>query len=84
MNPLAHDTIRQQVRAAHGAAARAGGAAGVDELAAQLAVAGFADIRIAPKAAGGEYIRNWAPGRGVERHNASAAIEAVKPLEKTS
>lgn len=60
------------------------GAASVDELAARLADAGFADIRIAPKAASGEYIRNWAPGRGVERYIASATIEAFKPLEETS
>jgi SAM-dependent methyltransferase len=65
-------------------AACVAGAASVDELAALLADAGFADIRIAPKAASGEYIRNWAPGRGVERHIASATIEAFKPLEETS
>ncbi|MDQ1315192.1 MAG: arsenite methyltransferase, partial [Pseudomonadota bacterium] len=55
------------------------GAASVDELAAMLADAGFADIRIAPKDASREFIRNWAPGRGVEDFIASASIEAVKP-----
>src|SRR5512139_2900669 len=55
------------------------GAASVDELAAMLAAAGFADIRIAPKDASREFIRHWAPGRGVEDFIASATIEAVKP-----
>jgi len=44
-----------------------------------LSVAGFADIRIAPKDASREFIRHWAPGRGVEDFIASATIEAVKP-----
>ena len=55
------------------------GAASVDELASMLAAAGFADIRIAPKDASREFIRQWAPGRGVEDYIASATIEAVKP-----
>jgi arsenite methyltransferase len=55
------------------------GAASVDELEAMLAAAGFADIRIAPKDASREFIRHWAPGRGVEDFIASATIEAVKP-----
>ena len=55
------------------------GAASVDELTAMLAEAGFADIRIAPKDASREFIRHWAPGRGVEDFIASASIEAVKP-----
>jgi len=55
------------------------GAASVDELKLMLSVAGFADIRIAPKDASREFIRNWAPGRGVEDYIASATIEAVKP-----
>lgn len=55
------------------------GAASVDELTAMLSEAGFADIRIAPKDASREFIRHWAPGRGVEDFIASAAIEAVKP-----
>lgn len=55
------------------------GAASVDELAAMLAAAGFADIRIAPQDASREFIRHWAPGRGVEDFIASASIEAVKP-----
>ena len=55
------------------------GAASVDELTAMLAAAGFVDIRIAPKDASREFIRHWAPGRGVEDFIASASIEAVKP-----
>ncbi|HNH90785.1 MAG TPA: arsenite methyltransferase [Thiobacillaceae bacterium] len=35
----------------------------------------------APKDASREYIRHWAPGRGVEDYIASASIEAVKPPE---
>ncbi len=55
------------------------GAASVDELTVMLAAAGFADIRIAPKDASREFIRHWAPGRGIEDFIASATIEAVKP-----
>ena len=58
------------------------GAASVDELTALLAAAGFAGIRIVPKDASKEYIRHWAPGRGVEDFIASASIEAVKLLEQ--
>lgn len=62
------------------------GAASVDELTAMLAAAGFADIRIVPRDASREFIRQWAPGRGVEEFIASASIEAIKPknpMEKT-
>ena len=55
------------------------GAASVDALTAMLSEAGFVDIRIAPKDASREFIRQWAPGRGVEDFIASAAIEAIKP-----
>ncbi len=67
----------QQEVALH--AACVAGAASVDALTALLAEAGFADIRIAPKDASREFIRHWAPGRGVEDYIASATIEAVKP-----
>ena len=50
----------------------------MSELRAEMHV-GFADIRIAPKDASREFIRHWAPGRGVEDYIASATIEAVKP-----
>jgi arsenite methyltransferase len=55
------------------------GAVSVDELSNCLATAGFAAIRIEPRDASREYIRHWAPGRGVEDYIASATIEAVKP-----
>lgn len=55
------------------------GAANVDDLNAMLEAAGFRDIRIAPKDASREFIRHWAPGRGVENYIALASIEAVKP-----
>jgi arsenite methyltransferase len=58
------------------------GAASVDGLTSDLAAAGFADIRIAPKDASREYLQHWAPGRDVQNYIASANIEAIKPLEK--
>jgi SAM-dependent methyltransferase len=58
------------------------GAASVDGLTSDLAAAGFADIRIAPKDASREYLQHWAPGLDVQNYIASANIEAIKPLEK--
>lgn len=55
------------------------GAASVDALTAMLTDVGFANIRITPKDASREFIRHWAPGRGVEDFIASASIEAIKP-----
>jgi len=55
------------------------GAASVDQLTELLEAAGYTAIRIAPKDASAEYIRKWAPDRGVENHIASANIEAIKP-----
>jgi SAM-dependent methyltransferase len=55
------------------------GAAGVDELTGWLREAGFTAIRIDPKDASREFLRQWAPDRGVEDYIASARIEAVKP-----
>ncbi len=54
------------------------GAAKVDDLAAWLADAGFSAISIAVKEESREAIKDWAPGTGVEKFVASAAIEAVK------
>lgn len=59
------------------------GASFVGELEAMLHEAGFTAIRIAPKDESREFIRDWAPGRGVEAYVASASIEAVKPGEST-
>ena len=55
------------------------GASHINELEQILADSGFADIRIAPKDASKEFIKDWAPGRGVEEFVVSASIEAVKP-----
>ena len=55
------------------------GAAMIDDLEAMILAAGFADIKIAPKDESREFIRDWAPGRGVEDYVVSATIEAVKP-----
>lgn len=56
-----------------------GNASIVEELEVMMAEAGFEAIRIAPKDGSREFIRDWAPGRGVEDYVVSATIEAVKP-----
>ena len=55
------------------------GASLVSELETILGEAGFADVRIAPKDESKDFIKDWAPGRGVEDYVVSATIEAVKP-----
>ncbi|WP_455198744.1 arsenite methyltransferase [Kaarinaea lacus] len=55
------------------------GASLVEDLEAMMKEAGFTDIRIAPKDESKEFIKDWAPGRGVEDYVLSATIEAVKP-----
>jgi SAM-dependent methyltransferase len=55
------------------------GASRVEELEAMIADAGFCAVRIAPKDESKEFIKDWAPGRGVEDYVLSATIEAVKP-----
>jgi len=55
------------------------GASLIDELEAMMAAAGFEKISIKPKDESREFIRDWAPGRGVEAYVVSAYIEAVKP-----
>ncbi len=55
------------------------GAAPPARIEAMLAAAGFAAIRVAPKAESREVIAAWAPGRGIEACVASAAITAEKP-----
>jgi SAM-dependent methyltransferase len=56
-----------------------GNASLIDELESTLAGVGFDHIRIQPKDESREFIRDWAPGRGVEDYVVSATIEAVKP-----
>jgi hypothetical protein len=57
-----------------------GNAALIDTLEGYLRDAGFACIRIAPKDESRAFIKDWAPGRGVEDYVVSATIEAVKPV----
>ena len=54
------------------------GASQVDELEALLAEAGFIDICIQPKDESRDFIKDWAPGSGVEDYVISAVIEARK------
>jgi SAM-dependent methyltransferase len=56
-----------------------GNASLIDNLEQMLADAGFEQIRIQPKDESREFIRDWAPGRGVEDYVVSATIEAIKP-----
>lgn len=56
-----------------------GNAAPIAELEQAMVDAGFTDIRIEPKDASREFIRDWAPGRSVEDYVQSASIEAVRP-----
>lgn len=55
------------------------GAAPIDEVERLLAEAGFREVRVVPKEASREFIRDWAPGRHVEDYVVSADIRAVKP-----
>jgi len=70
------EEVRQDLALYSGCVA---GASRIDELEVLLAQAGFEAIRIAPKDESREFIRDWAPGRGVEDYVVSATIEAVKP-----
>ncbi len=55
------------------------GASLVADLEQWLAEAGFTAIAIQPRDESREFIRDWAPGRGVEDYVISATIEALKP-----
>ena len=55
------------------------GASQIDELERYIQDAGFEQISIKPKDESREFIKEWAPGRGVEEFVVSASIEAVKP-----
>ena len=56
-----------------------GNAALVSEYEEALAKAGFTEIRIQPQDASRAFIKDWAPGRGIEDYVQSATIEAVRP-----
>lgn len=56
-----------------------GGAALVSDIMAWLAGAGFAEVRVAVNEDSRAVIAGWMPGSGVERHVASATIEARRP-----
>ena len=55
------------------------GASLISDLQKILEDCGFENIRIAPKDESKDFIKDWAPGRGVEDYVLSAAIEAIKP-----
>jgi SAM-dependent methyltransferase len=55
------------------------GASSIDALEAMMRDAGFTAIAIQPKDESREFIRTWAPGRGIEAYVVSATIEARKP-----
>ncbi|MBL1352372.1 MAG: arsenite methyltransferase [Zetaproteobacteria bacterium] len=55
------------------------GASLVDDLIAMIQAAGFENVVVEPKDETRAFIRDWAPGRGVEDYVVSARIEAVKP-----
>lgn len=58
------------------------GASHIEELQQILAESGFTDIRIAPKDESKDFIKDWAPGRGVEEYVVSATIEATKAASR--
>lgn len=55
------------------------GASMITELEEILSSIGFTQINIAPKDESRDFIKDWAPGQGVEDYVLSATIEAVKP-----
>ncbi len=56
------------------------GASPIDALEAMLRAAGFTAIAIQPKDESRDFIRTWAPDRGIEDYVVSATIEAQKPV----
>jgi SAM-dependent methyltransferase len=71
------DGIRNDLKLYSGCMA---GASQISELESILDSIGFENIEIAPKDESSEFIKDWAPGRGVEDYVISATIEAVKPV----
>lgn len=56
-----------------------GNASLIEDLEKMIAAAGFESVNIEPKDESRAFIKDWAPGRGVEDYVVSATIEAVKP-----
>ena len=56
------------------------GASRIEEMERHMDEAGFEQVSVTPKDESREFIKEWAPGRGVEDYVVSAHIEAVKPL----
>jgi SAM-dependent methyltransferase len=56
-----------------------GGAAPAGDVETWLQAAGFHDVQVTVKPESRDLVANWAPGRGIEDHVASAIIEARKP-----
>ena len=59
------------------------GASQIEKLEAIMNDAGFTNIRITPKDDSREFIKDWAPGKGVEEYVISAHIEAIKPIKQS-
>lgn len=59
------------------------GASLIDDLKQIMVDAGFEKVSIEPKDESREFIKDWAPGRGVEDYVVSAHIEAMKPVKKS-
>ena len=55
------------------------GASLIKDIETMLSDAGFESINITPKDESRDFIRDWAPGSGVEEYVLSAYIQAVKP-----
>jgi len=70
------DTIKNDLALYSGCMA---GASLIGELQNILENCGYEQIKIAPKDDSTEFIKDWAPGRGVEDYVLSATIEAIKP-----
>lgn len=59
------------------------GAATVSEMTSMLSDAGFIDVRVDVQEQSRSFIKDWAPGTGVEGYVASAHITARKPVTET-
>lgn len=57
-----------------------GNASLIDDLQTDIEAAGFVDVLIQPKDESREFIKDWAPGLGVEDYVLSATIEGKKPI----